>query len=204
MDLLEVIKLIIGTSNISNVFGIEDNSFLILIMGSFIVGYTCLTFYYKIYYYNDSWKNLDYPEKAIVSLVIGFLSVLASLYIVTFYQYVFFKGISGLEQIFLQLMYIAPFLYFITFSALSSLIFESMHTELDFIKKYVHVSFFFIAILNFILAIAILHSMGNGKGIFFIILLILIILIPIILVSYREKIWKPKAPELKHSNIENQ
>ena len=190
MDLLEIIKLI-GISNISNAFGLEDNSFLILIIGSFIVGYTCLTFYYKIYHHNESWKNLDYPEKAIVSLVIGFLSILASLYLVMFYQHTFFKD-TNLDQFFLQVKYISPFLYFITFSALVSLpqlTSESMHTDLGFVKIYISVSFVFIASLNLILILALLYSDRNWGGIGSIILLILLSLIPI-LVSYRERIWK--------------
>ena len=190
MDLLEITKLI-GISNISNVFGLEDNSFLILIIGSFIVGYTCLTFYYKIYHHNESWKNLDYSEKAIVSLVIGFLSILASLYIITFYQHTFFKG-TDLDQFFLQVKYISPFLYFITFSALASLphlTSESMHTDFGFVKIYILVSFVFIASLNYILILAILYFNKNWAEIGFMFLLILLSLVPI-LVSYRERIWK--------------
>lgn len=86
VDILEILTQLINISGISDVFGLSVKSLLIVLFGSIIVGYTCLTFRYKIFEYNQKWKALDYTEKTVVSLVIGFLSILSSLYIVTIYQ----------------------------------------------------------------------------------------------------------------------
>ena len=51
---------LINSSNISKAFGLNDNHFLIVIFGSLIIGYICLTFYYRIYSDNKRWAKLEY------------------------------------------------------------------------------------------------------------------------------------------------
>ena len=109
INILDATTQLIDIFGITRIFGLEVNSLLTIILGSLIVGYTCLTFQYKIYDNNQRWTNLDHFEKVMVSMVIGFLSILASLYIVTIYQITFINS-KDLEQFFLQLKYVSPFL----------------------------------------------------------------------------------------------
>ena len=134
METLDAIIQHVDISNISKAFGIENNSFLILIIGSFIVGYICLTFYYKIYYDqdNEKWTKLEFSEKATVSLIIGFLSIMNSLFVVAIWQ-LSYRNDKNLEQFFSQLNYIIPFLYFTFISGLTH---KYNYKGLDFIKKY--------------------------------------------------------------------
>ena len=176
MNLLDDITQLIDILGLSNIFGVESGNFLSIILGSFIVGYTCLTFKYKIYDNNERWTNLDQLEKGIVSLVVGFLSILTSLYIVTIYQVTFLNNYD-LEQFILQLKYVSPFLYFICFSLSTA---ESKFEEFDFIKKYIRFSFYFIVILNFLFALIMLYAIRSWIGIFWMIIFILIILAPFI------------------------
>ena len=176
INILDATTQLIDIFSITRVFGLEVNSLLTIILGSLIVGYTCLTFKYKIYDNNQRWTNLDHFEKAMVSMVIGFLSILASLYIVTIYQFTLINS-KDLEQFFLQLKYVSPFLYFISFSIITA---KSNYEELDFIKKYIWVSFSLIFSLNFLLVLIILYVVRSWSGIFWIIILILIILAPFI------------------------
>ena len=176
MNLLDDITQLIDILGLSNIFGVESGNFLSIILGSFIVGYTCLTFKYKIYDNNERWTNLDQLEKGIVSLVVGFLSILTSFYIVTIYEVTFLNN-NGLEQFILQLKYVSPFLYFISFSILTA---KSKFEEFDFIKTYIRFSFNFIIILNFIFALIMLYIIRSWIGIFWMIILILIILAPFI------------------------
>lgn len=176
MNLLDDITQLIDILGLSNIVEVESGIFLSIILGSFIVGYTCLTFKYKIYDNNERWTNLDQLEKGIVSLVVGFLSILTSFYIVTIYQVTFLNN-NDLEQFILQLKYVSPFLYFICFSLSTA---ESKFEEFDFIKKYIRFSFYFIVILNFLFALIMLYAIRSWIGIFWMIIFILIILAPFI------------------------
>lgn len=180
MNLLDASTQLIDILRISNIFGVESGTFLSILLGSFIVGYTCLTFKYKIYDNNERWTNLDQLEKGIVSLVVGFLSILTSFYIVTIYQVTFLNN-NGLEQLILQLKYVSPFLYFIIFSISTA---KSKFEEFDFIKKYIWFSFNFILTLNFLFALIMLYIIRYWIGIFWIILFILFILAPFIWRKY--------------------
>jgi len=60
---LEIFTQLANISGISKTFGLNVESLLTLIFSSVIVGYICLTFYYKIYSDNKRWKDLDYSEK---------------------------------------------------------------------------------------------------------------------------------------------
>ncbi len=180
MNLLDASTQLIDILGLSNIFGVESGNFLSILLGSFIVGYTCLTFKYKIYDNNERWTNLDQLEKGIVSLVVGFLSILTSFYIVTIYQVTFLNN-NGLEQLILQLKYVSPFLYFIIFSISTA---KSKFEEFDFIKKYIWFSFNFILILNFLFALIMLYIIRYWIGIFWIIIFILIILAPFIWRKY--------------------
>ncbi len=165
LDNLEFLTQLANISGIPKTFGLNVESLLTLIFGSVIIGYICLTFYYKIYNDNERWTGLNYSEKAIISLVIGFLSIFASLYFLLIYQLIYIRlGIVSdeyLKQFFLELMYVSPFLYFIGFSALTS---KSDFVGLDFIKKYMNLSFNFIIILNFALIFTILSLVRNWGG----------------------------------------
>ena len=177
---LEVVTQLIAVSDISKAFGLDVATFLTVVLGSFIVGSICLTFHYKIYDNNKLWANLEIFEKAIVSSVIGFFSILASLYLFTLFQLIFAKD-KELEYVFNQLNYIAPFLYFICFSTLAA---RYNYIELDFIKIYIQRSFTFIAVLVFIIIFIILFFAEAWTGILWLILLILIIIAPFIYQMY--------------------
>ncbi len=180
---LDSITQIINMFNIPKAFGIDINDFLTVFLGSLIVGYTCLTFQYKIYSNNERWTKLDYFEKAIVSLVIGFFSILVSIYVVTIYQFTILKdNIEQLSQLILQLKYLVPFLYFISFSAITA---KYDYKDLDFIKKYIGISFALILSLNFAFMLIIFYIIRSWAGILFIISIIIILLI-----AYR--FWKLK------------
>ncbi|MCX9024798.1 MAG: hypothetical protein OIN85_01735 [Candidatus Methanoperedens sp.] len=174
---VDTITQVISMFNISKAFGIGINDFLTIILGSFIVGYICLTFHYKIYSNNQRWTELDYFEKAIVSLVIGFFSILISIYVVMIYQLTFPKdNIDRLGQFFLQLNYITPFLYFIAFSTIAA---KYDYKELDLIKKYISVSFFLFVNLNFAFALIIFYLIRSWSG-------FLLFLIIVIAFNYRQ------------------
>lgn len=177
---LEVVTQLIAVSEISKAFGLDVATFLTVVLGSFIVGSICLTFYYKIYDNNKLWANLEIFEKAIVSSVIGFFSILASRYLFTLFQLIFGKD-KELEYIFLQLNYVIPFLYFIGFSIFTA---KHNYAELDFIKIYVQRSFTFIAVLVFIIIFVILFFAKAWTDILWMILLILIIIAPSIYQMY--------------------
>ncbi len=180
---LDSITQVISMFNIPKAFGIDINDFLTIILGSFIVGHTCLTFHYKIYSNNQRWMELDYFEKAIVSLVIGFFSILVSIYAVTVYQFTIPKdNIERLGPLFLQLKYVAPFLYFIVFSVISA---KYDYKELDFIKKYIGISFGLIVSLNFAFMLIIFYIIRSWAGFLFTISMILILVI-------LYKFWKLK------------
>jgi hypothetical protein len=173
---VDTVTQIISMFNISKAFGIGINDILTLVLGSFIVGYICLTFHYKIYSNNQRWTELDYFEKAIVSLVIGFFSILVSLFAVTIYQLTFPKdSIEQMGQLFLQLKYITPFLYFIVFSTIAA---KYDYKELDLIKKYISISFFLFVNLNFVFALIIFYSIRSWSG-------FLLFLIVVIAYNYR-------------------
>jgi len=90
MDItLDSFTQVISMFNITKNFGIDAQSFFILIFGSVIVGYMCLTFYYKIFSNNERWTKLDYFEKVIVSLVVGFFSIIVSIFAVTVFLFTF-------------------------------------------------------------------------------------------------------------------
>lgn len=173
---LDSITQVVSIFDIPKAFGIDINGFLTLILGSIIVGYICLTFHYKIYFNNQRWAELDYFEKAIVSLVVGFLSILVSIYAVTVYKYIIFQNnnIEQLDQLFLQLKYIAPFLYFIGFSAIAA---KYDYRELDFIKKYIRISFGLIVSLNFAFMLIIFYIIKSWAGFIWIFSIILMVVI---------------------------
>ena len=155
METLETVTQIINNSSIPNAFGIGANSFLILISGSFIIGYICLTLYYMVYNadFNNKWKELNFSEKAAVSLVIGFLTIFNSLLIVELYR-LFSNFSSILEQSFLQLNYLFPFFLFIVLSRLIS--YKKKNQKMEFIKKYIETTFILMFSLCFILILTIL------------------------------------------------
>ena len=81
MEFIEYLTKFIETSGISKAYGLDPQILLILVFGSFILGYTCLTLYYKLYAYNNkSWRDLDKSEKFLFSLLIGFTSIFISVY----------------------------------------------------------------------------------------------------------------------------
>jgi len=174
---LDSITQVISMFNIPKAFGIDINDFLTIILGSFIVGYICLTFHYKIYSNNRRWTELDYFEKAIVSLIIGFFSILVSLFAITVYKFTIFpkENIDQLNQLFTQLKYLVPFLYFIGFSSITA---KYDYKELDFIKKYIKYSFFLILGLSFAFALIVFYIIRSWAGflsIFSIILMLVIV-----------------------------
>lgn len=173
MELLETATQLINSSQIPEVYGLSDNFFLILLVGSLVVGYTCLTFYYKVYHNNNRWTELDYFEKTIISLVVGFLSVIASSYFVIIYKLILVNNEYS-NILFKQLLYVSPFLYFYTFSYLSK---RSNYKELDFIKTYVLRTLTLIFSLNFVLILIVFYIIKAWSGILLIILLILILLL---------------------------
>jgi len=173
---------IINSSNIPKAFGLEANSLLIVIFGSLIVGYICLTFYYRIYDDNKRWEALEYSEKATVSLIIGLLSILSSLYIVTIYQ-LSIPEAKNLEQLFSQLRYISPFFYFIFFVVLTS---KNNFEGLDFIKTYIWYSSNAIVVLNIIFMFLIFLLSGNWVYIIYTALFIIVI---IVYIKYFQKIY---------------
>ena len=132
-EIIEIIK----SSNIENVFNIGANEFLVLILGSLIVGFICLTLYYRIYNNNKRWSELKFYEKSIVSLIIGFLSILVSLYILTILVLLTLLlkvPLENYEKILMQLPYLGSFFYFIIFLKLNS---NKPYKELGFIKEYI-------------------------------------------------------------------
>ena len=145
----------IENSNISKVFGMADDNLLILILGSFIVGYICLTFYYMVYNVNTNnmWEKLDFSEKAIISLAIGFLSILSSILFVSIFvatSHLLSSNDKNIEQL-LRLYYTYPFIYFTAFSALADKM--KNYQDMEFIKAYLKYSVIFISILIIILII---------------------------------------------------
>ena len=172
MPILEIVNQFIENSNISNAFGIDANSFLILISGSFIVGYICLTLYYMVYNddSNDKWKELNFSEKAIVSLVVGFLSIISSQYLIIIFKFTnnFDKK---LEHLFLQLNYMVPFILFIVFSSVLNL--NKKYQEMEFIKEYIKVGAIWIFLLNVILLFIILYIIQSWFGIAILTILII-------------------------------
>jgi len=174
MELLETATQLINSSHIAEVYGLDDNFILILLVGSLVVGYTCLTLYYKVYHNNnDRWTELDYFEKAIISLIVGFLSVIASSYFVIIYQLIL--GNNEYSNIlFLQLLYFSPFLYFLAFSYLSE---RSDYKDLDFIKTYILKTAILISTLNFVLILIVFYIVKAWNGIGLIIIFIIISLL---------------------------
>ncbi len=147
MPELDIFNLFIENSNISKAFGLDVNGFLVLILGSFIVGYICLTFYYKVYYdySNRKWSELNFSEKAIVSLVVGFFGIFISLLAILVSIFTIFSdNIEQLNQFLLQLSYVTPFLYFIGFSRITA---KCDYKGLDFIKNYIKYSFSLVVVL---------------------------------------------------------
>ena len=173
MELLETATQLINSSQISEVYGLSDNFFLILLVGSLVVGYTCLTFYYKVYHNNNRWTELDYFEKTIISLVVGFLSIIVSSYFVIIYKLTSVNNEYS-NILFKQLLYVSPFLYFSAFSYLSEI---SNYKELDFIKTYILRTVTLIFTLNFVLILIVFYIVKAWSGILLIILLILILLL---------------------------
>lgn len=173
METVDAIIQHVDISNISKAFGLENNSFLILIIGSFIAGYICLTFYYKIYYDqdNEKWTKLDFSEKAIVSLIIGFLSIMISLFAVAIWQ-LSYRNDKNLEQFFSQLNYVIPFLYFTIISVFLTR--KDNYKGLDFIKKYISYSITLIMILVFIFTFIIFYLIGNWYAILLILLFVVL------------------------------
>ena len=176
MSILDFIYQFIEKSNISKAFGIDVNSFLILISGSFIVGYICLTLYYMVYNdgANNKWKELNFSEKAIVSLAIGFVSILPSILIVHMYQSVI-NNDKNIEQFY----YIYPFIYFIMISGLVNKI--KNYREMKFIKVYLQVSVICIICLTIIFSVP--HIIQSWY-----VMLMLIFFILIICLKFKKKI----------------
>lgn len=173
MELLETATQLINSSQIPEVYGLSDNFFLILLVGSLVVGYICLTFYYKVYQNNNRWTKLDYFEKTIICLIVGFLSIIVSSYFVNIYKLTSVNNEYS-NILFKQLLYVSPFLYFSAFSYLSEI---SNYKELDFIKTYILRTVTLIFTLNFVLILIVFYIVKAWSGILLIILLILILLL---------------------------
>lgn len=173
MELLETATQLINSSQIPEVYGLSDNFFLILLVGSLVVGYTCLTFYYKVYHNNNRWTELDYFEKTIISLVVGFLSIIVSSYFVIIYKLTSVNNEYS-NILFKQLLYVSPFLYFSAFSYLSEI---SNYKELDFIKTYILRTVTLILTLNFVFILIVFYIVKAWSGILLMILFILILLL---------------------------
>ncbi|MFH1230538.1 MAG: hypothetical protein V1709_03485 [Planctomycetota bacterium] len=171
---LDIVTEFIEVSNISKAFGLDVNSFLVLILGSFIMGYAGLTFFYKIYYnqVHQEWDDLEFSEKAIVSLFLGFLTILASLYAVGTWQLMYINN-KNFEQLFSQLNYVFPFLYFVIISTFLA----RKYKGLDFIKEYIWVSLNAIIILVLLFVLSIFYLIRNWYGIFLIIVLVVLYII---------------------------
>lgn len=174
MATLDIVNQFVENSNIAKAFGLDVNSFLTLILGSFIVGYFGLTFYYKIYYSHETWKDLEFSEKAIVSVVVGFLTILLSQYTLVIIQLMIINdpNYKKYEQLFSQYTYILPLLYFI---AISVILAKKNYTELNFIKYYIWWCFIPIVGLCFILVSILLYLNKAYYGILELIILILFI-----------------------------
>lgn len=175
MPELDIFNQFIENSNISKAFGLDVNGFLVLILGSFIVGYICLTFYYKVYYdySNRKWNELNFSEKAIVSLAVGFLSIFVSLLAILVSKFTIFSD-KQLDQFLLQLSYIAPFLYFIGFSRITV---KHDYKGFDFVKKYIKHSFSLILDLYLAFGLIISYISRSWAGFLFIFLVILMLVI---------------------------
>lgn len=172
---LDFITQVVSMFNIPKAFGIDINGFLTLILGSLFVGYICLTFHYKIYSNNQRWTELDYLEKAIVSLVIGFFSIFVSLLAILVSKFTIFSdNIEQLNQFFLQLSYVLPFLYFIAFSRITA---KCDYKGLDFIKNYVKYSFSLIVGLYLLFGLIIFYTIRSLAGFLFIFSVILMLVI---------------------------
>ena len=136
MELLETATQLINSSQIPEVYGLSDNFFLILLVGSLVVGYICLTFYYKVYQNNNRWTELDYFEKTIICLIVGFLSIIVSSYFVNIYKLTSVNNEYS-NILFKQLLYVSPFLYFSAFSYLSEISRIGFYQDLHF--TYCHI-----------------------------------------------------------------
>lgn len=181
---LDVVTQLVEASNISKVFGLDVKSFLTLILGSFIVGYTCLTFFYKIYYEqdNDKWINLNFSEKAIVSSFIGFLSILVSLFVVATWSLLYINNSTEkLEQLLSQFYYIFPFLYFAIISVYLTRKYN--YKGLVFIKEYIWISIKTIFIFIFVFTLGILILVGSLIGILGVFVIIVLYIIAMKLIK---------------------
>ena len=73
VSLQDVINLI-DVSKIAQTFKVDSASFLMFIVGSFMVGAICLVTYYVAFEKNKIWSKLKLHEQGILSLVVGIMT----------------------------------------------------------------------------------------------------------------------------------
>ncbi len=151
MSFFDLVKGLIDATDFSKAFGINSNIFIFIVLSSLLVGFVCLSFYYRIYNKQKEWGQLDVIDKFSLAGVIGFLSILTSLFLVAFIELIFAKQTSqneSLSQTIGQLKYFMPFVYFYFLTAH----FEKI-SGLDFIRKSVWMSLFITSIASIILLV---------------------------------------------------
>jgi len=169
MDWPKALMEIMDKSEITEAFNLNLNSFVVIILGSLIIGLTCLTIYYTVYYENKRWSSLKYFEKSMIGFIIGLLSILCSSFFVASLQLIY-KKYEQMDQMLQQLIYLGPFLYFVAFCLVNS---KKIYKKLDFIKDYIQFSCIFIFGMSFVLLILIFIIYQLWLGLFYTIILLL-------------------------------
>ena len=161
--LFEEYKTLISISGIPEAFNFSSETFIIFFLSSIIIGFICLTLYYKIYDTNPRWERLDYLDKMTISLVVGFFSILISFFLIGILDYIYQKNFTNelntVRKILFQLLYLFPFIYFISISSFTKI----DYYNLDFIKDYINKSM--ICLIIFLLLFLIILSI-YGKNYF--------------------------------------
>ncbi len=169
-DFLPLFNSLLDLSKLHEVFGVNKESLIWLLSASIIFGIVCLTTYYYVYANKkekDNWNKINYLEKVIISLIIGFITILTSLLIITSIELMLILTGSTPNDFVFQFGYLLPFILFY-FG------YKNHEKRSNFIKSYFH--FCYLSFYNVLIITLFFSSMVFNNDIYLIMCAILIII----------------------------
>lgn len=161
----QTLKDLINASDVTQVFGLTTEQLIFVFASSVVVGHISLTYYYVFGSKSKAWAELHLLEKSVISLVVGFLTILVSLFLQLLIVIIASAGklngdpLAGFPLA--QFKYILPFGWFYLMYKISKGKKVKARTRgLDFIKWYSVTSLIVLFIVDLFAIIALAFFAG--------------------------------------------
>ena len=151
MDIIGTVIELVDLPKTAGLFDITLGNLILLVLAGYIIGLSCLTVTYSIYFKNKAWSQLAFLEKSVLSFVVGALMMVVSTLFFAIANLTVWEDINRIIPFFI---FVGPIILFITIFKYNP---DLIPNQLDFLKKIIHVTlsliFFLLAALLFIMFI---------------------------------------------------